>query len=403
MLIPKFISRKNLIQYKELFSKIQRIDKDFSGTSPPGIFIGSKLPYPYVNVGILSPPEIREDAWLYDAQNYWAKENFNIEKVIELRSGLINSRIKANVFDARKNNKFLETIQEIGMSNKIVDVEIELKKRLNVRVDFDNLVLPMGPRGQLKSFKITENPKIPDKVEKVVDDKDLKANEAINYLYKSDYDEHFLSKLLSVGVLGLGKSRRLVPTRWSITAVDDTIGKQLLGKIRDYSLVNEYRLYFGKFMGNYYLIMLFPERFSYELFELYLPKSSWNQSDELKVATDYESFDGRKNYASNTVGGYYASRIAVLESLEKIKKQASVLVLRFETPEYWAALGVWVVRSAARKTLEEKGMFFNNKEQMLEYAKNLILANLNYNIHELLKRSILLEKIKTQMKLLSFI
>ena len=402
MLVPKFVSRKNLIQYKELFGKIQKIDKDFSGSSPPGIFIGSKLPYPYVNVGILSPPEIREDAWLYDAQNYWAKENYNIEKVIELRSGLINSRIKANVLDVRKNNRFLEKIQEIGMSNKTVDVEVELKKKLNVRVDFDNLVLPMGPRGQLKNLKLTENPKIPDKVEKVFYDKDLKAAEAIDYLYKNDYDEHFLSKLLSIGVLGLGKNRKLVSTRSSITAIDDIIGKQLLNKIKDYNLINEYRLYFGNFMGNYYLIMFFPEVFSYELFELYLPKSSWNQSNELKVATDYESFDGRKSYAENTVGGYYAARTSILEFLEKIRKQASVLVLRFETPEYWAALGVFVVRSAARKSLETNALMFNNKEEMLKYARNLILNSLNYDISELLKRSILLEKIKTQMKLLSF-
>ena len=85
-----------------------------------------------------------------------------------------------------------------------------------------------------------------------------------------------------------------------------------------------------------------------------------------------------------------------------IRKQASVLVLRFETPEYWAALGVFVVRSAARKSLETNALMFNNKEEMLKYARNLILNSLNYDISELLKRSILLEKIKTQMKLLSF-
>ena len=83
---------------------------------------------------------------------------------------------------------------------------------------------PTGPNGSLIKAKITSNSKIHTKVDKVVSDIDLKSVDAMVYLHKNDFDENFLSKILSIGTLGIKKNRKLVPTRWGITAVDDTLG-----------------------------------------------------------------------------------------------------------------------------------------------------------------------------------
>jgi hypothetical protein len=69
--------------------------KDFQGTSPAP-FIG-RAGYPYVNVGILSPPEPKEDAWLYDAPRYWGSKSMGIPEIMDYRSALINSRMKADI------------------------------------------------------------------------------------------------------------------------------------------------------------------------------------------------------------------------------------------------------------------------------------------------------------------
>ena len=66
------------------------------------VFVG-RYNYPNVNVGILEPPQQTEDSWLYDAPNYWAENNFQIPRIVELRSSLINSRFKSNILDVRKN------------------------------------------------------------------------------------------------------------------------------------------------------------------------------------------------------------------------------------------------------------------------------------------------------------
>ena len=257
----KFETIKKVTDTKFKFRDLKNIEK-LESNSPPSIFIGSKLKYPLVNVGILSPLERQENAWMYDSEKYWSENNFQVGEVVQLRSGLMNSRFQTKVKDVRApNNKFIEMAKEIAMSSKQVDVEIELKNRLSLK-QRDRVVTPHGMRASLKQARITSNVKIPQKIDKVAND-ELKASEAMKYLYKNEFDEYTLMKILSIGVLGLKKNKRLVPTRWSITATDDTLGKQLLEKIRDYSWIEDYELYVGGFMGNYYLVFLFPNFFSY--------------------------------------------------------------------------------------------------------------------------------------------
>jgi len=368
----------------------------FSGSSPAP-FVG-RFGYPHVNVGILSPPEITESAWLYDAPNFWAKENFQIPQIIGYRSSLINSRFKA---DIKATNKLIDIGREVGMSSKPVDIEFSLERKPSFRLSFEADTAPMGANATLKKAEITSNPKVHVKVEKAVSDTDLKANDALISLYGSGFDENFLSRLLSIGNLGIKHQRKLVPTRWSITATDDAIAKNLMQKIKQNN-ETEYSAYFGSYLGNYYLVLFFPEMWSFELFETYMPKVSWNVTNRIQYSTDYEPYSGRKKYAENCAGGYYASRLAVLEKLNLLRKQGSCLCLRFITDDYAVPLGVWVVREATRKALEERPIEFSSRELMLKYAESFVMKKFGYDISEILNRSILLKEMKSQTKLANF-
>src|SRR3989338_1312744 len=404
---PKFISKKELqkiIQNNYVgFERIIKLDKqDFFGSSPPTIFVGSRLKLPEVNVGILSPPEGTENAWIHDAQTYWPTTNFTIKDIVNLRSSLINSRFTTRTDSVRGSDKFTEIAQEIGIGSKPVDVEISLKKKPKLDVNFDNVRLPMGPTVYLKKAKIVDNVKVDRRVDKIISDTDLKAVNGMQWLYKNGIDEHIISQLLTLGTLGLKHNRVLVPTRFGITAVDDTIGKQIISEIKDYKTINEYRLYTGNYFGNYYYILMFPDVWQYELFEGYMPGSAWNKETEIKWATDDEGYYGRKRYAQNTVGGFYASRIACCEHLKKIKRKASILVIRFETPEYYAALGVFVVRAAARKSVANNHLIFDSREHLLAATRKLIFQRFGYGVDSIFKLSKLLNKVKSQKKLFEF-
>ena len=392
------------VKYKDieqilLLKLKQDFKQNFQGSSPAP-FIG-RFGYPHVNIGILSP-QIPGDTSHYDAPKLWSQQNTPIGSIASLRYGLVNSKTHWKVKDTFKKSRFLEICQEIGMASKPVELEVNLKDlpKLNVRPERE--IMPFGPQAELQKAQITANVKVDSRVEKAVRDTDLKAAEAILSLYKKGFEENFLTKLISVGNIGLEKNRKLVPTRWSITAVDDTVGKKLMEEIKDLQ-IGEYQAYFGGGWGNYYLLLFFPEVWSYELFESYLSYkiNPWSKEGNF-YSTDYEGYEGRKEYAGETAGGYYATRLPILEKMKELKRQHSCLALRFITSEYNVPLGVWVCREATRKSLHEKPLSFASQELMLHYAKELIKRKFGFEIEVLLNESRLLNEKKEQRRLGEF-
>ncbi|GAH32187.1 unnamed protein product [marine sediment metagenome] len=118
----------------------------------------------------------------------------------------------------------------------------------------------MGPSGITEKIRITENTKIHPKVEYVVSDTDLNATEAISeYLYfKGHVPESTIKRIFSAGLLGQKTRRRIVPTRWSITAVDDIISKALIKEIKRFPEINDYRIFENTYLDNHFKILLFP-------------------------------------------------------------------------------------------------------------------------------------------------
>lgn len=393
--VSKYCNKHNSVE--ALFRPANLISsKDFAGTSP-SVFVG-RFGYPNISVGILSPPERREDAWLYDDTKFWVENSFEVNKIVGLRSSLLNSKFASTV--KQHNNKLLDMAKEISMSNKPVDVDISLNRLPSMsRPTINDVTMPFGISAQLKKFTLESNPKISAKVEKAVYDTDLKATEAMFNLYSSGINEHSITGLLSVGNLGIGKSRKLVPTRWAITATHDSLGKRLIEEVKEFKTEN-YSLYFGGYLGNYFVVILFPDVWSYELFEAYVPDNYNGQ--ELSYTTDYESNDGRKDYAENCAGGYYAARLSVLEHLNEKKRQAAALCLRFITDEYSVPLGVWVMQNACRNAMKNKLAEFSSKEETINFAFNLALKNFKVNIYQLLRKSKLMSYQNSQKKLTSY-
>tara|TARA_Y100000310_G_C20655306_1_gene801685 strand:- start:102 stop:1325 length:1224 start_codon:yes stop_codon:yes gene_type:complete len=376
--------------------KTQKIGKqDFMATAP-GVFVGRHA-YPDINVGIIAPPEQVKEAELYDSPKEWVNRNLNIPDIVNFRSVLINSRFKANV---KQKTQMLNMSQEVAMASKPVDLEFNLKKKPFYFYKTSNIESPMGAVANLKKVTVTENIKIDRRVDYIVNDTDLKSVFALKDLFDKGYDENFLTKLLSIGNLGLKKDRKLVPTRWSITAVDDTVGKKMVEEIKDYK-ESDFKLFFGGYFGNHYLVMFFPRVWSYELFEMYMPRGLLNPGANIEVMTDHEFYDGRKKYAENCVGGYYACRLSILEKLRDMKRQALVLVLRFITEEYTTPLGVWVCREATRKALQSS-WDFESKEEMVKFAKGLVLDKFGYDISSNLRESKLYSYMNTQKTLFEF-
>lgn len=349
-----------LIKHEEL-AALPRIGNRLAGESPPEIFVG-RHGYPVVRAGPLLPVGVSPEPPALD-----------IVRIISLRTRMIRSELEIHVQDAKNPGRLLESAQQIAMSSKPVEAEVSFVKPPEGRALFDGFLSPMGPGGRIEDMDITGNPFVPRKVDQIVSDTDAKASSAVYELYGSSIGVDHISRLLSIGLLG--RDRRLVPTRWAITASDDIIGNALRGRVHDMPEFGGYELYSGGILGNHFEILLMPGAYSFELIEIWHPGSAWSP-EHLWIGSDREGVTGRRSY-SPLAGGYYAARLPVLEHLLRMKRQAGVLALREISEAYWAPLGVWVVRDAARAALASRPLRFDTLEEAIRSAESRMRAKSN--------------------------
>ena len=91
-----------------------------------------------------------------------------------------------------------------------------------------------------------------------------------------------------------------------------------------------------------------------------------------EVFGDYELNKGRKDYPTNIAGAYHASRLPVLEYLDKMRKQAGAIVF-LEVTKDWVPLGVWRFRELARRALTRQPSLFKSLEESLSEARKRLL------------------------------
>jgi len=369
---------------------------EFSGSSPPEIFVGRNN-YPQVYTGILSPTEFGDTEEM-SMPELWHEKNASIQDIINYRSKMIYSRFVSNVKRIGWSDKNFQVMQEVALASKPANMEFILKKKPDIKVNLSRETSIIGNPAPLKYAKFQENVKVDKKVDYIVNDTDAKSAVSIKELYKSGIKISSIIKLLSAGLLGLKKQRKLVPTRWSITAIDSNISLQLIEKIRYYPQLNEVLLFNSEYLGNHYEILMLPGEFSYELLEAKMPGSVWNPGQELFMCQDYETWHGRKDYAHNCAGGYYVVRLAISEYLEKIKKQASVFVMRECKPEYYAPCGVGILRETTRKAMQ------NSPERLssVNDALNSAQKRMKLPVSEFIEKSLLLKRINHQKRLSGF-
>ena len=337
---------ENLLKYGNLFSS-----DSISGTSPPSVFVGS-YNYPQVNVGPMVPP-IHGDTGLLDSPEQWIGKS--LEEIINFRLNLVRGIQKVSVNDTE--GRFIEDLQEVTMSSKPIDSDLEfLKSASSISIDGESA--PSGPIGEIKSVKFS-NSSSTKSIEKTFYDNDLKAKDAVLNLYNSGIDISRIQKCFSIGMLG--QERKLVPTKWSITATDDIISKSLTEEILDYSLIDSCRIFSYDHLGNYFSIVLFPHRWVYEMIE------AWYSNGILGFGSDHEDARGI-SHPPSIAGAYFAAKLAVVEYLSKNKIQSGVIILREIRPEYAIPVGVWQIREGVRQAMKKEPIIADNFDEAFGLA-----------------------------------
>jgi len=363
---------------------------EFSGSSPPGVFFGN-LGYPKVSIGPLVPP-ITGSTEIFDSPEGWLGKT--LDEIVGYRYKIIRGRSRIEVHEANSPRKLLSTLQEIAMSPRHIDAELVLERRPDERLVLSDESQPFGPSAPLKQFKpsyITAD----ERIERAYYDTDLTASEAIFVLFRRGVEVSRLQKAFSLGMFRILTKRKVVPTRWSITAVDSNISLQLIERIKQYDTINKFRVFHFANLDNRFSVILAPELWRYEMLEAWFPNTTWNiNEEEPALEGDFESYFGRTTYAK-IHGSYYAARLAIAEYLNKIRRQASALVLREIHPGYILPVGVWNIRETVRAAMKQKFSEHETFRQALPAA--LSKLTLKENVWK--KKSKMLEELMMQSRL----
>lgn len=298
--------------------------------SSPSVFIGS-FGYPDVRGGplLINDPDHPPD---------WIRDNLGIDEIVGIRARTIrgNSHLP----------RLAGSLQEIALSSLPLDVDVAFERPVEFSLNFDGTVAPVGFSGAVKTMDLIGSAKVARAVDRITSDTDIVATEAAIALNSDGVDVYQITKLMTAGLLG--KRRKFVPTRWAITAVDDTLSTGLKKEIARFSPLEEIQVFSGELYGNRIVAILLPGDWKYEMIEIWGKHTLWG-GDEDMIVQDREGMT--KHGYSPISGAYYSARLAVCEYLTGIRRSARVVLVRMVSNEYWAPLGTWVIREAARKAM----------------------------------------------------
>lgn len=331
------------------------VGQQLEGVTPPSVFIG-RWGYPKVFIGPMITAAA-ESAAVADTPEAWIPGNMQQSDIIGFRLCLVRGQSAVGVREL--DSRLVGQMQDIALAKGPVGAEAEFTKKPQ-GFQFNNEYQPFGPSAPLKAFS-ADNARWERQLEKAYYDTDMKAADAVIESYNKGLLFSQIQKAFSVGAFGTAKRRRLVPTRWSITAVDDILGKHLLAQVSEMPVIDRYQVYEYSSLNNRYVVLLLPTQWQYEWIEAFIHVLGMEEV----VFADHEFNEGKKAYSS--VGGcYYSCKFAVLEGLLARGVQAGVIVFREAYPGY-VPLGVFNVRENTRWAMRQQPREFGDLRSALDH------------------------------------
>ncbi len=333
---------------------------DVAGDSPPSVFVGH-YGYPKVRIGPALPVG-RGGTEIYERPDQWG--NLSVEEIAKLRFSLYRGYKVLPITSPSDPNNYLLELHDLILSSNPVFSEIEYSST-DRRIELSAESQPFGPGGYAKNFYHESSPSHP-KVEKIYYDTDLKAVEALELLYPQT-SIYTIEKVFSAGMLGKTRHRKIVPTRWSITAVDKILSDQIIDQVRKFEDVEGDMYFHYRRIGNEYYILILPGDYSYEMLEVWNNGSIWTGPRAASAEGDYEK-PGRMVVNPKIAGAFFAARLPILEFLKKKERKGNILVVRFVDGDYTIPLGVWQVRENVGMAMKEMN-YIDSIDQFFEIIR----------------------------------
>ncbi len=380
-----YINKTKLEFYKKIREYQQELKptKEIEGFGASAI-VGEKN-YPYLKVHNISTEN--KDSSYFNTSDI-VKQDYS--KIIELKAKNILGSTQ-DVYTKNRTEKITNEIQDIYKSKKAIEFASQFEKELK----FDKVLVNkvsgiVGSKNPLLNLEANENTTTSKDIEKYTQE-DIKSRQAIISLYEKGVNEHQIINLLALGTFGIEINKKLVPSRWAISAYDQTIEKHLHKNIVKYNSINSYEVYHAKDKGNDFVIILIPDTFSAEVIE------TWVEDGRPVIEADYVGVDNKLHKPQpDTAGGFYATKLPIFEHLNQRKKQASFISVRY-IDGYDIPLGVVFVRETVREAMKNKIFSTSDEYELRKFLEFKFKKHFQFY-----KNSNVLKEQKRQKKLNQF-
>ncbi len=335
------------------------------GSTPPTAVVGERN-YPSVPVIVGIPPGVSGgDAKIYDdPQGWWGK--LGLTDILRLRGYQVSSIMRVNVSEP-----FTLYEKEVGIaaiSARPVDTEVVLERLPRPITRLDPFVGATGPAAPAKEVRVVGNASLPRKLEEIIWD-DVSAEEAVFELIRGGVDTYSIIRAMSLGFLGRVRRRKLVPTRWAITAVDRAAVKYFLGRLRDLPSVDKVSVHVLEYLMNRFYVILYPGKYHVEWLEVWRPKTGLTErasSSVIVYSRDYGT--GR---TSTIDGGFDAARHGLVKALYERGRRASAIIVRVIEPGYVIGVGNWHIRETVYRAVRSEGLTFDKLSDALAWVASV--------------------------------
>lgn len=378
----EFLNKTKIRFYKELKlaqSKLKNT-KEIEGYAS-GSIVGEKN-YPFLKIHSVSNENKKSS---FFKLNNLVKKNYN--DIIKIKAKSILGSTQETYIKKTK-ERVNNELQNIYKSKKAIEFTSEFEKEIK----FDKIIINklsgiLGSKNELKSIILNQNPPTSKQIEKFTQ-KDIKSKQAIISLYEKGINEQQIINLLALGSFGIDINKKLVPTKWAITAYDQTIEKHLFNKIKKNKIIQNYEIYLHQDKGNFFIIILTSDILNGEIIEKF---EGGSPSDYF----DHENKLDKKEPA--TSGGYFSTKLGIFEHLCQKNKQAGIISIRI-IEDYDIHLGVIFVRECARQAMKNRIFKCSNKNEL-----NNFLAIKFPKHHNLFNQSKYLQEQRKQKRIRDFI
>lgn len=347
---------------KQLTSMVRvrsrQVGLELEGSTPPSVFIGS-WNYPKVYAGPMLCAE-HGDTSVMDSPEQWIPDGIGQGEIIDFRMGLVRGKHQVSVKDVE--NRMVGKLTDVALAKDSVEGHVSFDRPPS-GTSFNAHSTPHGPSAQIRRLEV-DNTRWERDLERAHYDNDLKARDAVTMLHEKGTPFSRIQKALSVGAMGGKKRRRLVPTRWSITACDTMLADHLLEQVRHYDVLDTFRVHEFASLNNYYAVILTPTAWQYEWMEAFLNVLG----SERLIFSDHEGNRGKRGY-SRVGGCYYSCKFGVLEALAKQGIQAGAIILREAYRDY-VPMGVFNVRENVRNAMTQDPTEHESLTDALSFVGN---------------------------------